>query len=122
MEMVMVLVVIGLLLSIVVPKFTAQMGEAKSVQTQANLSSLRSAVEIYKRQSGTYPTDLIDMETAVAGYSDPVVRLVPTMDAWGNLWYYDNVLGQIFIDCDVVGSPTGIPTGSGDYPTGACAW
>ena len=82
-EMVMVLVIIGILATIVVPQFTAQMDEAKTAQTKANLASLRSALIIYNRRAGNYPTSLNDLTTAGAAGEEPILQTVPTADGWG---------------------------------------
>ncbi len=88
MEMVMVLVVVGLLVSIVVPKFNAQLGQAKEAATRANLESLRSAVGIYAKDFGVNPDPITELVT------ESIVREIPS-DAWGVAFNYDSATGEV---------------------------
>jgi len=100
MEMVMVLVVVGLLVSIIVPKFNRQLDHAKEAATRANLESLRSAVGLYAKQVGVNPPGLSDL-------SDPtysIMRIIPS-DAWGYSFDYNAGTGEVYChgdsdDCD----------------------
>jgi len=61
LEMVMVLVVIGLLVSIVVPLFGQIRKEAREYSGIETLKSTASALELYARDHGAYPTDGDDL-------------------------------------------------------------
>ena len=101
MEMVMVLVVVGLLVSIVVPKFTAQLGHAKTAATRANLETLRSAIGIYAKDFGVNPPALTDLSTA------NIIREVPN-DAWGYPFLYSGpATGEV--SCDDGSNPDCLP-------------
>ena len=88
MEMVMVLVVIGLLVSIIVPRFGDELKGAKEATAKANLDSLRSAIGMYARNTGNYPTTLSDL------MPDPL-RSIP-LDPWSYSYDYDSVTGEVY--------------------------
>lgn len=54
-ELIMVLVIIGLLASIIIPKFAEQSDAAKIAETKANLEKLRLAIELFYSNNGRYP-------------------------------------------------------------------
>ena len=113
----MVLVVVGLLVSIVVPKFTAQLGHAKEATSRANLETLRSAVGIYAKDNGTNPTTLAMLVSA------GIIREEP-MDGWGSPFQYDDIDGEVCIDCDNT-SPcdgTGTTPPTSEHPLESCDW
>jgi prepilin-type N-terminal cleavage/methylation domain-containing protein len=58
MEMVLVLVVIGLLLSIIVPRFSSIREEARGIFVKKTLQNLGAAIELYAKKQGVYPTSL----------------------------------------------------------------
>jgi len=69
MEMVMVLVVVGLLLSIIVPKFTGIRDEAQEIFVIGTLKGVAIASETFaKDHDGHYPTNSMDLIAAVPPY------------------------------------------------------
>jgi len=54
-ELVMVMVIVGLLAAIIVPKVATQKDHAKEKMTRANLKNLRTAINIYHAQEGVWP-------------------------------------------------------------------
>jgi len=73
LEIVMVLVVVGLLVSIVVPRMHIVIEEAKIATTKKNLEALRAALELYKRDNNRYPPNLWNLTTT----EPPILRAVP---------------------------------------------
>ena len=57
-ELVMVIIIVGLLAAIVIPKFTAHHERSKMVITKSNLDALRKGVFFYYSDNGTYPAML----------------------------------------------------------------
>jgi len=103
MEMVMVLVVVGLLVSIIVPKFTGQLGDAKAAATKANLESLRSAIGLYAKYDGNPPANLAALASdPVTPDGKTIIRSVPT-DAWNVPFIYPDANGDV--SCDMTNSP-----------------
>ena len=62
-ELVMVIVVIGMLSAIIVPRFMSQRDKAGIATTKANLESLRTAIALYYAQEGTWPGITNTLET-----------------------------------------------------------
>ena len=54
-ELLIVVIILGILAAIVVPQFTTTSDDAKVSAIAQNLSSMRSAIEIYRAQHGKYP-------------------------------------------------------------------
>ena len=58
-EIILVIIIIGILAAIIVPKFAGQSDKAKIATTKANLNSLRSAIRLFQSDNnGTPPTAL----------------------------------------------------------------
>jgi len=55
-ELLIVVIILGILAAIVLPQFTSTTDDAKVGALDANLSTLRSAVELYYQQHGAYPS------------------------------------------------------------------
>lgn len=70
-ELVMVIVIIGILAAIIVPRFVGQRAQAEIATTKANLESLRTAIDLYFAKEGSYPDALADL---VSDY----MRRIPT--------------------------------------------
>jgi len=61
-EIILVIIIIGILAAIIVPKFAGQNDKAKIATTKANLQSLRSAVRLFQSDNdGTAPSALSDL-------------------------------------------------------------
>ncbi|MBK4735823.1 type II secretion system protein [Noviherbaspirillum pedocola] len=60
-EMVMVVALIGLLLSIAVPRYFHTLDQAKAQVQQQNLATLRDAIDKYFGDRGRYPDTLDDL-------------------------------------------------------------
>ena len=61
-ELVMVIVIIGFLTAIIIPKYTSQRENAAQSSTKANLESLRTAVALFYAEEGVYPdTTLMEL-------------------------------------------------------------
>lgn len=55
-ELMVVIVIIGLLVSIIAPRFMDAPGKAKQVKAKATIEALESALKMYKLDNGAYPT------------------------------------------------------------------
>ena len=56
MELLIVMVIIGLLVALVAPRFTSRIGEANVKTTKAQIELLATALESYHLDTGEYPT------------------------------------------------------------------
>lgn len=107
LEMLVVLVIIGLLVSLVGPRMFAKVDTAKVQTAEAQLKLLRGAVETMKLDINRYPTKeeglqaLVtkpDSGQATSRWNGPYLEGAVPMDPWGNPYYYapPEVSGQPF--------------------------
>jgi prepilin-type N-terminal cleavage/methylation domain-containing protein len=98
LEIILVIIIIGILAAIVLPKFGNQAAQAKIARTQANLLALRSAIRLWQADhEGQAPTKLSDL---VPDYlprlpKEAVTESAKEVDA------YDNSGGWLYKDGDV---------------------
>ena len=102
-EIVLVIVLIGILAAIIVPKFAGQTDKAKIAATKANIESLRSAIRLYQANNdGAFPSTLTDLvptylkavpEEAIT----PASTVVASNDGSGG-WVYDSAMGEVAIN------------------------
>ena len=57
-ELVVVLVILGVLVALAVPRFTTGVSQAKVTTFCSNVRTIKSQLELYKMTTGNYPTDL----------------------------------------------------------------
>jgi len=55
-ELVVVLVILGVLVALAVPRFTASASKAKETTFCSNVRTIKSQLELYKMTTGNYPT------------------------------------------------------------------
>ncbi len=96
-EIMVVIVILGLLAALVVPKLVGRTEEAKRTQTRVQIKSLQQAIELFKLDNGFYPTTEQSLDALVrmpetgrvpknyrkGGYLDRVPK-----DPWGNPFVY----------------------------------
>jgi len=75
-ELVMIMVVIGLLAAIIVPRYATQRENAKKAVTQANLETLRTAINLYYAKNGSYP-DGPTFNTLMTTGTNPYLAEIP---------------------------------------------
>ncbi len=100
-ELVMVIVIIGILAAIIVPKFASQRDQAAIATTKANLENLRTAISLFYAQEGQWPEDdLSDLTDGSAPSENVYIRAIPAdgikssnqvVNAQGNDggWFWD---------------------------------
>ena len=57
LEVILMIVIIGILATVAIPRFGDMKTKANTAKIQADLSTLDSAIEIYFMENGTYPAD-----------------------------------------------------------------
>ncbi|MBI4336065.1 MAG: prepilin-type N-terminal cleavage/methylation domain-containing protein [Candidatus Omnitrophica bacterium] len=74
-ELVMVIVIIGILAGIAIPKFVSLVTEAKKSATRGGLGAIRSAVAIQYAQNATNPsaTDYFPSQITTSMFADGVI-------------------------------------------------
>ena len=65
LEVILMIVVIGILASVAVPRFTDMTTKANTAKIQADLSTLDNAIEIFYMEKGEYPSDLSKLDKYV---------------------------------------------------------
>lgn len=94
-ELLIVMVIIGLLGALVVPKYIGKVGESRQTTTKAQIELLSTALEIYKLDTGKYPAQgeglkaLINKSGEVNNWKGPYLRknIIPK-DPWGAEYVY----------------------------------
>ena len=61
LEVILMVMVIGILASIAVPRFTNITARANTAKIQADLSSIDTAIAIYRMEKGTEPSEIKDL-------------------------------------------------------------
>lgn len=56
-EMIMVVIIIGILASIVVPKFTGKIKETMNTAAKLDIANISTALKMYEMENGNYPTE-----------------------------------------------------------------
>lgn|SRR5208283_3590538 len=95
-ELLLVLVILGILASIVLPKFTNRTKQAKVAATQTQIATFKTALDAYEVDNGYYPKgknglmDLIQQPRDAQGWRGPYLQAdaIPP-DPWGNAYIYD---------------------------------
>ena len=96
-EIMVVIVILGLLAALVVPKLIGRTEEAKKTQTRVQIKSLQQALELFKLDNGFYPSTDQGLDALVrmpeggripknyrkGGYIDRTPK-----DPWGNPYVY----------------------------------
>jgi general secretion pathway protein G len=98
-ELMIVIVIIGILATLLVPRIMDSPEEAKRVKAKADIRTIESALKLYKIDNGTYPTTEQGLDALITkpdttpvpnkwregGYLDG--STVPK-DPWDNPYYY----------------------------------
>ena len=102
-EIVLVIVLVGILVAIVIPKFSGQSAKAKIATTRANLESIRSAIRMYQSNNdGALPGGLADFmgdylpinpEEEITGS----ISEAAAIDGAGG-WVYDKTTGEVYVN------------------------
>lgn len=121
-EIMVVVVIMGILASLVVPKLIARTGESKVAAARVDISTVMQALKLYKLDNQRYPTTEQGLQSLIAkptvgpaangwkagGYLEKMPK-----DPWGNPYQYisPGIKGEV----DVLSlGADGQPGGSGD--------
>ena len=96
-EIMVVVVILGILASIVVPKIISRPDEARAVKAKQDILSIQNALDLYRLDNGIYPsTDqgLRSLVTKPSGSPEPrnwnqYLKSIPK-DPWGREYLYLN--------------------------------
>jgi len=90
-ELMLVVIIIGLLAAMVIPRLSGRSEEARQAIAKADIdSNLSLALDLYEMDNGTFPTNLDALKTKPAGASNwkgPYIKKTP-IDPWGKPYLY----------------------------------
>ena len=93
-ELLLVLVILGTLAALVVPKFTKRPEQAKITAAHADIASIGLMLGVFEVDCGRYPSTeegiraLIDQPQGLTGWHGPYLERGVPKDQWGNLYIY----------------------------------
>jgi len=91
-ELMVVVIILGILAAVAIPKFTGQSEEARANRVYADLKTIQNAVELYFFDNSVYPAsvqDLLDGE---------YLKTEPT-DPWGDGTQYQiDAAGEVYFN------------------------
>lgn len=96
LELLVVMVIIGLLVGYVGPKYFAQVGKSEIKAARAQIDALEKALDHYRLDNGRYPTTaqgLAALSTKPAGaarWDGPYLKKDVPADPWGNPYQYQS--------------------------------
>jgi general secretion pathway protein G len=86
-EIILVVVIIGILAGIAIPKLGGKSEQAMKAQAQANITALSMAVQEYEIMNGEYPASLDALLDESKGGPFMEKKTIPD-DPWGNPYQY----------------------------------
>jgi len=119
-EIMVVVVILGILAAIVVPKVINKPDQARVVRAKQDINAIQSALDLYRLDNGRYPSTEQGLNALV---TKPTATPIPQnwhqylhekpIDPWGNAYHYLNPGVHGEVDIFTYG-PTGQPGGRGD--------
>jgi general secretion pathway protein G len=119
LELLVVMVIIGLLVGLVAPRFFSQIGKSEVKTARAQLDSLEKALEQYRIDVGAYPTTEQGLEalfvrpSGLTKWGGPYTKKAVPADPWGNAYLYKTPGDHGDFDLSSLGRD-GKPGGSGE--------
>jgi general secretion pathway protein G len=119
LELLVVIVIIGLLAGLVVPRYFDTVTKSKIKVARAQMSALDKALEQYRLDVGSLPTPeqgldaLITAPAITPRWQGPYLKKAIPLDPWGNAYIYQLSATQRDADIISLGSD-GKPGGTGD--------
>lgn len=86
-EIILVVVIIGILAGIAIPKLGGKSEKAMIAQAQANITAVGMAIQEYEIMNGDYPESLDALLDESKGGPFMEKKVIPT-DPWGNPYQY----------------------------------
>lgn len=86
-EIMLVIVIIGIIVGIAVPKISGKLGKAQNVAARASLKSLETAIQSYEMDNLRLPDSLQDLTKQKDG-NGPYVKPSELVDPWSSAYKY----------------------------------
>lgn len=93
-ELIVVIVVLGLLAGLVVPRLFKHVGQARAATAKAQIAAFQTALGVYKLDTGTFPTTEQGLQAlrvppaGVKNWNGPYLPKDIPLDPWGNAYLY----------------------------------
>jgi general secretion pathway protein G len=94
LELLVVMVILGLLAGYVAPKYFAQVDRSEIKTAQAQIQSFEKALDLYRLDTGRYPTTeqglvaLVARPTQEMKWNGPYLKKAIPLDPWGRPYVY----------------------------------
>jgi general secretion pathway protein G len=89
LELLIVIVILGLLMSLVAPTMFSKVGSSQKKTAQAQMQMLATALDTYRLDVGGYPASLEELRKSTAPRWDgPYLPREVPLDPWGNPYVY----------------------------------
>jgi general secretion pathway protein G len=94
LELLVVMVIIGLLVSIVGPRYFGQLGKSEVKVAKAQIEAIRKAVDIYRLDNGHYPEQAIGLGALLIApqtdtkWKGPYLQKEIPTDPWEHAYIY----------------------------------
>ena len=94
-ELLLVLVILGVLAAIVVPKFSGRTEQARITAAQSQIATFNTALDAYEVDNGSYPKGrngldlLVNQPRDQQNWMGPYLKSEIPVDPWGNAYVYE---------------------------------
>jgi general secretion pathway protein G len=94
-ELLLVLVILGILAALVVPKFSGRTEQARETAARSQIATFGTALDAYEVDNGTYPKgrdglqDLVQQPRDAQNWRGPYMKGEIPLDPWGNAYVYE---------------------------------
>jgi general secretion pathway protein G len=95
-ELLLVLVILGVLAAIVVPKFSGRTEQARITAAQSQITTFGTALDAFEIDNGYYPKgrdglqDLVQQPRDAQNWRGPYLRGDIPLDPWGKPYFYES--------------------------------
>ncbi|MBI1883661.1 MAG: type II secretion system major pseudopilin GspG [Chlamydiae bacterium] len=93
-EIMLVILIIGILAAMAIPRLVGRSQEAKITATKADIeSNISTALDLYELDNGAYPTteqglaSLVEKSAGATNWNGPYLKKIPK-DPWGKTYLY----------------------------------
>ncbi|MCF7837565.1 MAG: type II secretion system major pseudopilin GspG [Candidatus Marinimicrobia bacterium] len=108
-EVLLVVVIIGILVGVALPRLGGRKREAEIAAARADIQAIGTAIDLYELDNGEYPPSLNALITNPGGarnWKGPYLRKGLPKDPWGNEYRY--VKGDSTFTVESGGPPDGV--------------
>ena len=121
-ELMVVIVIIGLLAAIVMPKLGRRADDAKIAAAKAQIYSFKQALEMYKLKIGSYPSTSEGLQALISNSTEKFLEQdnIP-LDPWDNPYVYVSP-GSDGRDFEIISYGEDRARGGSDYAADIESW